>query len=74
MVEIARLEQINSHAQNSVHPLQLRSRKPVRMQQSRTNTLQKDLSHQQTQAATSPSSLFFPAHYFDYIAGTSTGG
>lgn len=78
MMEIATLEQAESQAHNSVHPLQPRLRRPVRMQQNRTDTLRKDESPEQKQGPVfgpaNTSSLFLPAHYFDYIAGTSTGG
>ena len=78
MTEIATLEQGHSQAHSSVHPLQPRLRRPIHMQNIRADTLRKDLSPQQTQGPVFgpayASSLFLPAHYFDYIAGTSTGG
>ena len=78
MTEIATLEQGHSQAHSSVHPLQQRLRRPIRMQKIRTDTLRKDPSPQQTQGpVVGPayeSSHFLPTHYFDYIAGTSTGG
>lgn len=78
MIEIATLEQANSQARSSVHPLQPRLRRPVRMQQARADTIRKDGSPEQTQGPVfgpvHASSFFIPAHYFDYIAGTSTGG
>ena len=78
MMEIATLEQANSQTHSSVHPLQPRLRRPVRIQNIRVDTLRRDPSPQQMQGPVfgraSASSLFLPAHYFDYIAGTSTGG
>ena len=100
MREIANVEQDFSQAHSSVHPLQPRLRRPVRMQniRTRTSTFRRDLNTQQSESLTRPrtntfrrdlnarqsegpiqgaacaSSLFLPAHYFDYIAGTSTGG
>ena len=77
-MEIATLEQTDSQVHSSVHPLQPRWRRPVHMQQNRADTLRKDQSPEQKQGSvflpTHASSLFLPAHYFDYIAGTSTGG
>ncbi|KAL9137349.1 MAG: hypothetical protein Q9175_001449 [Cornicularia normoerica] len=77
-MEISILEQADSPAHSSVHPLQQRLRRPVRMQQNRADTMRRDPSPQQTQGPVfepaCASSLFLPAHYFDYIAGTSTGG
>ncbi len=78
MMEIAILEQADPQVHDSVHPLEPRVRRPVRMQKIRADTLRKDPSPEQTQnpylGRVSELSLFLPAHYFDYIAGTSTGG
>lgn len=78
MTEIAVLEQADPQAHSSVHPLQPRLRKPVRMQQNRSDTLRQFESPEQNQGPVfgpaHAASLFLPAHYFDYIAGTSTGG
>lgn len=78
MMEIATLEQADSQAHSSAHPLKPRLRRPVRTQRNRADTLRRDQSPQQAQGPVfgpaSASSSFLPAHYFDYIAGTSTGG
>ena len=80
MTEIANLEQSYSQAHSSAHPLQPRLRRPVRMQniRARTSTFRRDLNTQQSEGPihgpACASSLFIPTHYFDYIAGTSTGG
>lgn len=78
MTKIATLEQAGSETHSSVHPLKPRLRRQVRMQQNRSNTLRQLDSPEQDQGPvfgpTHASSLFLPAHYFDYIAGTSTGG
>lgn len=78
MTKIATLEQANSQTHSSVHPLNPRLRRPVRMQQNRADTMRRFESPEQNQGPvfgpTHASSAFLPAHYFDYIAGTSTGG
>ena len=78
MTKIATLEQADSQTHSSEHPLKPRLRRPVRMQQNRANTLRQSESPEQSQSPVfgpeRASSVFLPAHYFDYIAGTSTGG
>ncbi len=76
MVKIAALEQVESQVHGSEHPLEPRVRRPIRMQKIRADTFKKDPSPEQIQDPNLGSnlSLFLPAHYFDYIAGTSTGG
>lgn len=78
MTKIATLEQADSQTHSSEHPLKPRLRRPVRMQQNRANTLRQFESPEQSQSPVfgpeRASSVFLPAHYFDYIAGTSTGG
>lgn len=56
----------------SAHPLQHRSRGPVRSTPTRASRLQSNEGDNST--VTELNSRFVPAHYFDYIGGTSTGG
>ena len=78
MTKIATLEQVESQTHRSIYPLKPRLRRPVRIQQNRSDTMRQLDSPEQDQGPVfgpvSASSLFLPAHYFDYIAGTSTGG
>ena len=80
MEEIARLEleEEEPRAGHSSHPSEARNSEPVKVSSTRTRTTRAGGS--QNTAVTGrtvfgplPSSRYVPAHYFDYIAGNSTG-
>lgn len=71
MVQIATIERKEPQALHSSHPLPRRTREPVRVPPSKTTGR---LPTESTVFGSSESSHYFPSHYFDYIAGTSTGG
>ncbi len=73
MIEIARIEQENQ-VTHSAHPLLPQSRDPVRIQRTKTTKPRTVTNIASTVFGPSQSSHYFPSHYFDYIAGTSTGG
>lgn len=76
MIRIAEIEkEDNPRSTNSVHPLLPRPRKPVRVKPTGTDTIRRNGSPEAI--VSNPRSLsadYLPAHYFDYLAGTSTGG
>ena len=78
MREITKQEQRHPQENSSVYPLQPRLRRPVRMQKVRESTFRRAPNQEERElpgdGPMSASSVFLPAHYFDYIAGTSTGG
>lgn len=74
MTEIAIVERKNPQVSHSAHPLPPRSRDPVRVSRTRATGPQAATDLDSTVFGLSPSSHYFPSHYFDYIAGTSTGG
>lgn len=71
MVQIATIERKEPQALHSAHPLPPRTREPVRITRSKTTA---PVHTESTVFGPSESSHYFPSHYFDYIAGTSTGG
>ena len=76
MLRIMELERhANPGSRSSAEPLVLRPRRPVQVNIPRTQTASRTESSE-VAAATQSSSLatYLPAHYFDYLAGTSTGG
>ena len=77
MTQIAALEQNDPQARCSVSPLPMRHRPLGALTQSRSSTTKSRFleSPQPEQSGpTRASSHYLPCHYFDYIAGTSTGG
>jgi len=75
MLEIARLEQESpERSPNSVHPLDPKPRKPVQVRNNRNDKPDATANAESTVFGSSQSSHYFPCQYFDYIAGTSTGG
>ena len=80
MNQIALLEQAENYTPSSVSPLDVRPRRTraqstVQHVPSRLNTLMRNQSPVEPEYGPSrASSHFLPSHYFDYIAGTSTGG
>ena len=81
MEETARLEveKEEPRAGHSSHLLEARNREPAKVLSTRTRTARAGGSHNtavtgRTVFGPSPSWRYFPAHYFDYVAGTSTGG
>ena len=71
MNEIETLEKQNDAlACNSVYPLKSRPRRPVRF----SRGLSRKQPHLEFPQQDVGPSHYFPAHYFDYIAGSSTGG
>lgn len=67
MKQIAVLEQHPPQAPCSVSPLDMRHRPSVASNHAES-------SHTEGYSPTRASSHYLPCHYFDYIAGTSTGG
>ena len=76
MIKIAEIEmEGNSPSSTSVHPLNPRQRRPVQVSPLRIDTLRRSGSPEvATHAPPSACAHYLPAHYFDYLAGTSTGG
>lgn len=73
MDQIKRLETREANpAESSAHPLQHRAREPLQPVRTRTSTLRPN--RDSTSSVAEARSQFLPAHYFDYIGGTSTGG
>ncbi len=71
MVAVARLEQ--------QHPAASSSTSPLAAPANQNGPVSNSTSHSSTKKApsldpTSPSAVYLPCHYFDYMAGTSTGG
>ena len=67
MKEIAIIErQDQPGAVNSVYPLTRRPRTPLHLRESKNRNI--------TVYGRLASSHYFPCHYFDYVAGSSTGG
>ena len=62
----------NDRANRSAYPLQHRIRKPPRSPSTGTSPLLANEENKSTESEAD--SCFLPAHYFDYIGGTSTGG
>ena len=62
----------NHPADRSAHPLQHRAREPIQSTSARARTSRSYEVINST--VTKADSRFLPAHYFDYIGGTSTGG
>ena len=72
MIEIAGLERKGRpNAYNSLHPLKAKRREQIRISRTRESAPEE---HEKTVFGPSPTSHYFPAHYFDYITGTGTGG
>lgn len=76
MDQIKRLETRDQAdpAESSAHPLQHRARARERLQSARTRTRTLQSNRSSTSSVAGHRSRFLPAHYFDYIGGTSTGG
>ena len=80
MNQIALLEQEEQCTPSSVSPLNVRVRRtraqePMPHIPTRLNTLMRNQTPVEPEHGPSQaSSHFLPSHYFDYIAGTSTGG
>ena len=73
MIRVADLEKKEPRADCSVSPLKPRA---IRQATTALPNMTAETNHLQT-ASTPESqvcSLFLPCHYFDFIAGTSTGG
>lgn len=71
MKTISSVEQENPHVQSSVHPLKCKDyefRRAIERRATGESPSEPAFEH------TSASSRYLPCHYFDYIAGTSTGG
>ena len=77
MTQIAALEQNHPQACCSVSPLSMRHRPLGTLAQSRSSTTKSRFLESPQSVQFGParaSSHYLPCHYFDYIAGTSTGG
>ena len=71
MTAIQEVERREPSADSSVHPLPQRTRRRASSQANSTQT--STIRSHDSQAPETPF-MFLPAHYFDYIGGTSTGG
>ncbi|KAL9613637.1 MAG: hypothetical protein Q9167_001813 [Letrouitia subvulpina] len=75
MKTISSIEQENPNVQSSVHPLECRDYEFRRAIERRATRLEEEESPpEEAFEHMSESSRYLPCHYFDYIAGTSTGG
>lgn len=77
MREVAALEQKDPPARCSVSPLCMRNRPSTTIGPTRSSTVRlrpTESPQSEEEGPARASSHYLPCHYFDYVAGTSTGG